>query len=442
MNVLLRAQTEGKPHRRIWQALAIGRVALLQSLCLGAVVAGAETVSNSVSNPPASDPVHSALRDSERLFPSTNLVKLSGPAKGGVPAYKPVLEEALRARTAKNAAEAEKLFIRVLQMPAPEEAYKTALLEMAVLAHERSDLLKAQQIYSQFVSQYPGDLSTPEVLLRQGLLYREMGAPVMASAKFYAVMSSALNLKLERLDYYQRLVLRAQAEIGETCYAQGKYAEAAEFFTRMLKLDSPELDRSGITCKLIRSLAGKGAFNEVVTHARLYLERYPEASSSPEVRYLFATALNNLGRKDEATEQVLDLLRSQEKSASEDPQNWIYWRQRTGNDIANQFYQQGDFNNALLIYQTLATLSNAPEWQLPALYQAGLVYERLRQPDKALETYAQLLERRPASTNAPSPSLTAVLDMASWRKAHLAWAQRAEDVNRRLLPASLPEAHE
>lgn len=389
-----------------------------------------ETVSNA---PP--EVIHPALRDSESLFPTSNLVTVAhAPKQVEIPAYQTLLQEALREKAAKNRAEAEKLFVRVLQSPATPEVYKTALLELAVLAQEGSDLVRAQQIYAQFLRDFQGDRSVPEVLLRQGLLYREMGAPIMAISKFYAVMSSALNLKLERLDYYQRLVLRAQSEIADTFYLQGKHEEATEFFNRLLKLDSPELDRPQILSKLIRCFSARSAYNEVILNSRMFLDRYPDAAPAPEVRYLLSTALKKLGRKDEAMQEVLLLLQKQKQNSGEDPQTWIYWRQRTGNDIANQFYQEADFGNALQIYLGLAALSSAAEWQLPALYQAGLVYERLGQSEKALVAYSQIVERRPEGTNSVSPNLVAILDMAAWRKARINWQQHADDLSRRLLP--------
>src|SRR5262249_9327351 len=128
-------------------------------------------------------------------------------------------------------------------------------------------------------------------------------------------------------------------------------------------------------------------------------------------------------------------LQSQQKSASVDPQNWTYWRQRTGNELGNEFYQEGDYLSALQIYKSLASLSTAPDWQLPALYQVGLVYERLRQSQKAVDTYEEILKGRSGrGTNASSPSVSAVLEMAEWRKGFVAWQQRADESTRKLNP--------
>ena len=91
------------------------------------------------------------------------------------------------------------------------------------------------------------------------------------------------------------------------------------------------------------------------------------------------------------------------------PENWVYWRQRAGNDIANQLYLEGDYLNALEVYKHLAELDSGPAWQLPVWYQIGLIYERLRQPDKATETFDAIVARGKiltGPTNTPRPTKT------------------------------------
>jgi tetratricopeptide (TPR) repeat protein len=126
-------------------------------------------------------------------------------------------------------------------------------------------------------------------------------------------------------------------------------------------------------------------------------------------------------------EQVLALLESQQANAERNPQTWVYWQQRTGNEIANQLYKEGDYVNALEIYRSLAELNRSVAWQLPVWYQMGLVYERLQQPQKASETYARILERQQElDAGGQSPSLAVVIEMAKWRQDQLQWQVRAE----------------
>jgi tetratricopeptide (TPR) repeat protein len=391
--------------------------------------------------PPEIDPV---LRQSQEALATTNL--LADPkAEPRRLEHLALLQEKLalarQQRQGKSFDAAERTLITVMQSDMPMECKRSALLEMALVAQDAQKPVRAQQIYSQYLHQFQGDPSAPEVLLRQGLLYRDMGASVLALSKFYAVMSTALNLKLDKLGYYQRLVLQAQTEIADTYYLQGKYAEASDFFTRLLKLDSPELNQAQILCKLIRSKYYAGSYTDAISQARLFVTRYSESGQLPEIQFLLADSLKRLGRKEEATKQVLALLEGQKDKAAKDPETWLYWQQRTGNEIANQLYEQGDFLDALQIYQHLGDVNSSIEWQLPVWYQVGLIYERLQQSEKAATMYDRILERRKEpGTNAPSSSLGTVLEMAQWRKERLAWLTRAERDQQQLLHVPDPSA--
>ena len=344
------------------------------------------------------------------------------------------LEQAWQQKRDKDFISAERSFISLLESEAPAELHRTALLELAVLAQESHQLPKAQQIFAQYLKTYPDDPNAPEVLLRQGLIYREMGAYVMSLSKFYAVMTAALRLNLDRLQYYQRVVLQAQTEIADTYYAQGKYEDAAEFLGRLLRLNDQNLNKRHILYKLIQSLSYVGRDADSVIQAQSYVTHYPDGTELPEVRFLLADALKKLGRNRESLREVLLLLESQQAQSPQNSERWLYWQQRTGNEIANQLYKEGDYVNALEIYKSLANLNNAPSWKLPVWYQIGLVYERLQQLDRAIQTYDRILNaKKELGSVTPSPNLAAVLEMAQWRKNYLQWQMHAEKVNEQFM---------
>jgi tetratricopeptide (TPR) repeat protein len=339
---------------------------------------------------------------------------------------------------------AAKMLIDLLENEIPPEFKRAALFELALVAQDQKQLPRAQQILAQYIKLFPQDPSVPEIILRQGLIFRQMGAYSMAIGKYYSVMNSALTIKLDQFEYYKRVVLQAQTEIAETYYLQGKYAEAAEFFTRLLKLDASDLNRVQIQFKLIRCLAGLGKHTEVVTRCQTFFEKYPDAPEVPELRFTCASSLKQLGRNTDALAQVVRLLESQEKTADTNPENWAFWQQRAGNEIANALYQEGDYLSALEIYSHLAELSNLPSWQLPAWYQIGIIYERLRQPKKATEKYDAILARDKDLVGEEStPSLKTVVEMAKWRKEQLSWQGRAEVAvqSLRLNPVRLPSTN-
>ena len=332
---------------------------------------------------------------------------------------------------------AEKGFIQLLEGRAPEEIKRPALLELALLKHEQAEWQKAQVLYAEFVRRYPRDPSVPELLFRQATIYRELGVPRLALTKFYAVISTCLNLELGEMEYYKKLVLKAQQEIAETHYLQGEMEEAADFFARLLKLDSPDLNRPEILYKLARAQAGAEHWEELVGTGKVYLSKHAKEADAPEMRFFLADGLKKLGRNKEALQEILLLLQDQEEQSKENPELWRYWQQKAGNDIANQLYREGDYLSALQIYQTLAELNSSADWQLPVWYQIGMVYENLKQNSKAAEMYGKVAERATELTER-TPALDAVVEMAAFRKQSLAWEETAKEANQKM-QAELPQ---
>jgi TolA-binding protein len=162
---------------------------------------------------------------------------------------------------------------------------------------------------------------------------------------------------------------------------------------------------------------------------RLYIEAYPNSSFTAEARYLRARALKELGRKDEAVQEVIALLRGQDATDPALARTIAYWKRRTGNELANTFYEQGDFLGALSIYQALARASEDPAWRWPAVYQVGLCFERLHLPERAAEAYKVIISPNPAPDAAQplSDTLIALQGMAKWRLDHLDWIEQFEN---------------
>jgi len=325
--------------------------------------------------------------------------------------------------------EAEPMLESLLASEASEAVKRSALFELGAVVRLKNDLPRAEDINAQFADRWPKDPRLPEVLLRQGQIYRQMGLNSLALTKFYGVMTAALSLKSDQPDYYPALVLEAQTEIAETHYLMGGFREAADFYTRLLQQDNPALNRTQAQFRLIRSLAAIGNNDEAVAKARDFLERFPNATEQPEVRFLLANTLKQLGQNNEALQQVLLLLREEKANTRDHPELWAYWQQRAGNEVANQLYREGDYMRALDIYVNLAQLDPSPVWQLPVKYQIGLTYERLEQPQKAMESYQEILKLETQFGTNATPGQRAVFDMARWRSGFLGWQRQAESTN-------------
>jgi tetratricopeptide (TPR) repeat protein len=210
-------------------------------------------------------------------------------------------------------------------------------------------------------------------------------------------MSTVVSLQLKDISTYRSLVLLAQTEIADTFMMAGQFDRAADYYRRVLKLGDLDLNEAQVRLKLVKSVYELKDWKGVLAEGQQCIEKAALSSQVAEVRFLMAEANKKLGMYQEAIQQTLELLNTEQERAGKDPDNWAYWQKRTGNKLANELYEQGDYINALLIYETLFKLPGNAEWHSQALYQIGLIYERMFQPDRASAAYTEIISQ---STNA------------------------------------------
>ena len=332
---------------------------------------------------------------------------------------------AKRMRERNDVDSAETAYVEILNSPVSNEVTQDALLAYAELLRSTGRDTRAAAIYEKFVATFPGTARTPMVLIQLGRTLRDMGAFSLAQARFYAVLNSTLAITPENIQRYRDLAQLAKFEIAETYYQQGDYASAGKFFGRIKLLDLPAEDRARAIFREAYAFFLDGKLEQAVVSLRAFLENYPLHPSMQEGRYLLCIALRRLGRTQEALTETLTLLRTAQSKADTDREVWSYWQRRTGNQLGIDFYEQGDFNSALTIYQTLAELRSDPAWRWPALYQIGLCYERLRQPDRAAAAYRDILAEHDAAEKTktvPNGPTGEVHQMAAWRLGQIDWS--------------------
>ncbi|HLP01708.1 MAG TPA: tetratricopeptide repeat protein [Opitutaceae bacterium] len=324
---------------------------------------------------------------------------------------------------------AETAYIEVLNSPVSEPVLQDALIAYAEFLRKSGKDARAAATYEKFLADYAGSPRATTVLIALGRTLRDMGAFDLAQARFYAVLNSTLAVSPENIQRYRDLAQLAKFEIAETYYQQGDYASASKFFGRIKLLELPPEDRARATFREAYSFFLDGKLDLAVASLRSFLQSYPGNTSAQEARYLLCLALRRLGRTQDALVETLTLLRSAQAAATADRELWSYWQRRTGNQLANDFYEQGDFNSALTIYQTLAELRSDPIWRWPALYQIGLCYERLRQPERASSVYRDILAEATAAKKVGTELEAAaheVRTMAEWRLSQIDWANNVD----------------
>jgi TolA-binding protein len=299
-------------------------------------------------------------------------------------------------------------------------AIKVALLGLAHMHRKKGELTKAVAIYEKYLKDYPGDDMAPDALLELGRSLREMGAYTTAIARFYSVINSTLKLPAGGFTHYQQLAKTAQFEIAETHFQAGEYAEAGKFFSRLRLLDLAPTDRAHAHFMAAYSLYLQKNMDETVNMLHSFLDQWPDDDNVPEARYMLATSLRALKRPQEAFAATLALLQTEKSRVLANPKRWSYWQRRTGNQLANDFFEDGDIMNAEAIYAGLAAISDDPAWQLPVTYQLALCDERLGNTEKARMSYQKVVDSVKADSQT---SFLELKRLAAWRLGELDWRE-------------------
>ena len=336
---------------------------------------------------------------------------------------------------------AELAYLQVLAERATTEQDHEALLGLARMYRKKGDFTKAIAVFERFLKAFPSDPELPTVYLELGRTLRALGAYKQAIARFYSVLNSTLKLPDEGADSYRQLARTAQFEIAETYFQTGDYEQANRFFSRLRLLDLAPEDRARAHFKSVFALMLGGDDEKAIVGLNVFLEQYPDDENVPEARYLLSVALRRQGRFNESLLATLELLKMEGNRTQKDPRRWAYWQRKTGNQLANEFYQSGDIQSALTIYQNLAQLSSDPGWSIPVTYQMGLCHERLRRYDRAREAYQSIVDRlkQPEGNGAARPELADLAEMAAWRLGQIQWQNKTETQFSSVFNSNTPE---
>ena len=176
---------------------------------------------------------------------------------------------------------------------------------------------------------------------------------------------------------------------------------------------------------------------------RSYGTLYPQSPYVPEAHYLLALTYEQLGQDEESVKELLLLLREsdfnpemilnlEQGRAMRDRDEltirrlkgvWNFWKKKTGNYLANKFFEDSEYFNAYRIYSALREIDSSPSWQVPVLYQIALCEEKLGNYVQAMETYSSIEEyvnsEEARERMANNKYLNFVFGMAKWRREQL-----------------------
>lgn len=268
---------------------------------------------------------------------------------------------------------------------------------------------------------------------------------------------------------------RAMYEIAETFMDSEDYENAIKFFDRLRRLeDLEDTDRAVVRFKqglahyrrasenlrkqenvnrlppeqrsqqeLNFDQTPRADFARVKEVLRGYGTLFPQSPYVPESHYLLALTYEQLNQDEDSISELLLLLKEADfnpelisdleqgnavrdrdlVAISKMKAIWAFWKKKTGNYLANKFFEESEFFNAYRIYSALRDIDPSPSWQIPVLYQIALCQEKLGNYVQAMETYSAIEEfvnsddAREGLAN--SKYLEFVFGMAKWRREQL-----------------------
>jgi len=276
-----------------------------------------------------------------------------------------------------------KQFVTLAGIPYEETTVGVALKTLAIAAEYEGEFGRAMQYLTEYQARNPDSPVVPEALLRQGFLYRLMGQPNLAIEKFYETMTDATRLRSRNLLKYRRTTLMAQAQIADTYYADlRQYDEAIKFYQQLLNNNpvapDEELSLENTKYKLIRCLVrramelklhatdpAKRRVNPLLVderHQRLtaltqeatrFLVNHPRSGFLSQVRYLRATAFEQLGDEKNADKDFRTLIETPASEKSDENNQRNFWRTKAALDLADRMFARKRYADAVQVYPVL-----------------------------------------------------------------------------------------
>jgi tetratricopeptide (TPR) repeat protein len=345
------------------------------------------------------------------------------------------LEKAAFFHSEKEFAQAERLYIRVLESNAAAADKRKALIERARVSADSGVVAKAVDTLESCLGLYPETGKQPEILFSLGTYYRDLGLREESIAHFYRVLNSIVVTGEQNLEKYLGLARLAQFEIARSHYEQEAYERALMLFERIELLELDPADRETVSYYQALASLKAGQRQKGLERVRQFVATFPESEFVPEMLFLEADTLYRMGRADASADALLELLKAVGTPDSEVPEEWDFWRRQAGNQLANRFYADGRFLVALRLYQGMVALDKSPSWRLPIIYQIGLCFEKLSMFERSRQSYRYIEEQLAGLTPEERNGTLAHLDAGvSWRLEVLDWREElGEHFSKRIL---------
>jgi TolA-binding protein len=190
---------------------------------------------------------------------------------------------------------------------------------------------------------------------------------------------------------------RAKAEFGvaETYYRQQRFAEAIERLQPLVEATAGRSEpwMASIHLRLAQSLSFKKRWNDAYLVASRIQQQFPGFVAQYEADYVMGWVLQNQAELEQARDAYHKVLRAAAAERTETAA-------KAQCMIAETFYHQKNWQEALREYMKVEILYKFPYWQSISLIQAGKCHEALGERKEAMALYQQVIEKYPKTEQA------------------------------------------
>ena len=277
--------------------------------------------------------------------------------------------------------EARKLFERLRAEHRESPYWAFATLPLAQWAYEGKDYTKAESLVAELLAGKLDRNIRDKVLYLSAQIAHTQGRWKEASGRFQSVVSDCPESGLVDL---------AEFGIAEAAFRQDDFPTAAERFERLAgRFDGsdPTL-AAAVKLRVCQLACQEKNWDEAYKRALKIKEEFPDFQDQYEVDYVVGRCLSTEGDFVAAREAYKRVIDSAEGQATETAAKAQLM-------IAESYYHQKDYQEALRAYLRLEILYAYPELQAAAVLQAGKCRELLGEWSNALKLYDKLLREYP-----------------------------------------------
>lgn len=286
-------------------------------------------------------------------------------------------------QSAKDSKSAEQTYRRLLKDFPSSKLATAARSELGEILFQQEKFKEAVELLEKSVADNSADAKTISIALyRLGSAYEKLGQPAKAAQTFNAFLAKHGNDELAGWAHYQA---------GVSLAKQDKLDDARQHFQSALA-GNPKPDLASVSLlKLAEVTAQQGQYAESQKLYDRFLDKYPKDRFVYQAQFGIGWALENQKKYDEARQWYGKVI----------AQNSSPTAARAQFQIGETFFAQGQYEKAAAALLAVADVYAYPEWAARAIFEAGRVFEQLKQPDQAKQQYRVVVSKYKDAPEAP-----------------------------------------